>query len=86
MEEYDFRCPECDSRHCVGGCRRTDTAFYFVGYGWYEPDEAPELPPGWVWSERQWDGAMQRKLAKLQITMPFQHDSQYRHERKDHSQ
>jgi hypothetical protein len=45
MDEFDFgdfRCYDCDSRYCLNGCKKTDTAWYVVGRGWIEPTEIDE--------------------------------------------
>lgn len=64
------RCPQCDSRYCIAGCQQTATTRYFVGKGWYEPDDMPEPEPGYTWSER-WDGSMTQIRERAQISMRF---------------
>lgn len=69
MDE-DFRCPHCDSRYCYGGCRMTESAKYFVGYGWCEDHEIPEPMVGFIWTER-WDGSYVQQKSRLQETLRF---------------
>lgn len=76
-DDGDWRCPNCDSRYCTGSCRYTETARYFVGYGWCEDHEIPEPRLGYVWTER-WDGSFVQQQDRLQKTLPF---IRTRHER-----
>lgn len=41
MEDYDYRCPDCDGRYCPpSGCAKRPGYVWVVGKGWTHPTDA----------------------------------------------